>query len=133
MSDIKETLKNESYKEKWKKYKFPFLALMIAMALIVTFFFPELAVAYETPNQGDPGYAFYDLMLDKGLQGPIGFVAALWLLIDAGTTIGTNPKLAVLKALGGGALIQADSIATTLGYIVSGKSLEVASLINFLG
>lgn len=92
--------------------------VVMAVAALIAFIFPEGASAYTEPNANAPGYPFYDLVVDKGLKGPIGFAIGVWLLILAGTSIGANPKMAALQGLGGGALIKADSIAESLGWMI---------------
>lgn len=94
-----------------------FIMLVIAVAVIYALF-PAVAAAYETPAPSDPGYTFYELVIENGLNGPIGFVIGAWLLINAGTSIGSNPKLAALQAVGGGVLIKAEAVANSLGFLV---------------
>lgn len=110
--------KEEQKKPIDKKTKFIFGVIVFAVGLIISILFPELATAYETPAATDPGYDFYDLVVEKGLKGPLGFAAGCWLLMNAGTTIGQNPKMAGLQAIGGGMLIKADAVAVTLGWMV---------------
>lgn len=101
----------------------------LIVAVIVAIFFPDFASAYSTPSSSDPAYSLYDLFVDKGIKGVPGFVAAVWLLVNAGITIGSNPKLAALQAIGGGALIQADSLAGSLGYATAELSVYFTALI----
>lgn len=90
------------------------LLLLIGVA-VVAVVYSQMTGAYTTPATGDPGYDMYDLVINKGLDGPVGFVIGSWLLINAGTTMGSNPKAAALQAIGGGALIKAEEVANTLG------------------
>lgn len=101
----------------WQSEKMRVLALALFVAVLATVL-SAAAYGYTPPSDGEVGYDFYDLVVKKGLNGPIGFVIGAWLLIDAGTTIGSNPKIAALKGIGGGALIKAEAIATTLGWMV---------------
>lgn len=115
-----EVLQDKEVKQKPidKKTKLIWGLCVFVVALIVAFLFPEISTAYETPTATDPGYDFYDLVVEKGLKGPLGFAAGCWLLMNAGTTIGQNPKMAGLQAIGGGMLIKADAVAVTLGWMV---------------
>ena len=112
-------------------YKNPLFYVVIVIAAVISFFMPG-AEAYTVPAASDPGYDFYNLVVKKGLQGPIGFAAGVWLLIDAGTTMGSQPKVGALKALGGGALIKAEDIATTLGYNIHAHVEPVLSNLSWM-
>lgn len=100
-----------------KKQKMVVMFLMLLALGIVFTFLPE-AQAYTVPTATDPGFPIYDLVVTKGLEGPIGFAIGAWLLVNAGSTLGENPKVAALKAIGGGAMIKAESVATTLGWVI---------------
>lgn len=115
-NEIKEAEKVES-KGFTKKQKMIGMFLMLFVLGIVFTFLPEVQ-AYTVPGATDPGYPIYDLVVTKGLEGPIGFAIGAWLLVNAGSTLGENPKVAALKAIGGGAMIKAESVATTLGWVI---------------
>lgn len=100
-----------------KQQKIIVFLILCAIAAI-GMFISSFAGAYTTPTTGDPGYEMYDLVINKGLDGPIGFVFGAWLLVNAGGNIGTNPKMAALQAIGGGMLIKAEAVANTLGFLV---------------
>jgi len=91
---------------------------IICVIAVVGMVISGIAGAYTTPATGTPGYELYDLVMNKGLDGPIGFVFGAWLLINAGGSIGSNPKMAALQGIGGGMIIKAEAIANTLGYLV---------------
>jgi|SRR5690554_5108067 len=114
-------MSNTEFKEEKKQFalnkKWMLFIILLAVAVTLSFF-GVFAEAYEVPAANDPGYDFYDLVVKKGLEGPIGFSLGVFLLINAGTSIGQNPKMAALQALGGGVLIKAEAVATTLGWIV---------------
>lgn len=99
-----------------KQLSIGMLLLLLVLGVVFTFF-PE-AQAYTVPNATDPGFPIYDLVVTKGLEGPIGFAIGAWLLVNAGSSLGENPKVAALKAIGGGAMIKAESVATTLGWVI---------------
>ena len=90
----------------------------VQVALLTTSCLFSKVYAYSTPATTDPGYELYDIFINKGLEGPVGFVVGAWLLANAGFKIGENPKVAVLSAMGGGLLIKAESVAKALGWMI---------------
>lgn len=101
----------------WNKYNLSVFFILLTLAAISLF--AGFVDAYNAPATTDPGYTFYDLFFNKGLNGPIGTVIGGWILIMAGSDLNNDrTKSAVLKGLAGGAIIEADSLATSLGWLI---------------
>ncbi len=76
------------------------------------------ALAFTTPASSEPGYEIYDLVINKGFQGPIGFMAGAWILTQAGTVIKESTWKGAATAVGGVALIKADTVLPAIGALI---------------
>ena len=76
--------------------------------------------AWTAPQQGALAYDIYDIAINSIIKGPIGFVAGAGFLGFGAYMLGTGKGVfpGIGSILAGVALIKADSIVKTLGWIV---------------
>lgn len=79
---------------------------------------PEMASAFAAPVVGDFGYDMYDMAVNKILKGPIGFIVGLGLIVWSATQIQKNYWIAIMGVIGGSAVVKADTIVTSMGFIL---------------
>lgn len=79
---------------------------------------PSMALAFTAPTAGDFGYDVYDIVVNKILQGPIGFVGAVALMVWGGTKVTQNWMLTILCIVAGTIIIKADALVVTLGAVI---------------
>ncbi|MEM3771631.1 MAG: hypothetical protein QXW80_04925 [Candidatus Micrarchaeia archaeon] len=90
----------------------------VAKAVGITGLLASGAVAITTPSQGSFAYDLYDIVVEKLLKGPAGFVAGCGAVIYGAASLIMGRILpAVLGIAGGALLIKADSIAQSLGLL----------------
>lgn len=100
-------------KENYKEVKRVVMFLMLFALIYVID-----ANAMTAPAAGEFAYTVYDVTVNKVLKGPIGFATGIF-LICMGVAQGVQSKLipAAATAVCGGALVNADSIVTSLGAV----------------
>lgn len=77
------------------------------------------ALAFTTPTAGQLGYDLYNIVVNQGVLGPVGFMAAvLMLAIGVGGLIRGSIVPGVLSLIAAATLFAADQIVTTLGFVV---------------
>jgi len=92
--------------------------LMLGFFAIVALAAVQTAMAIATPQTGTLGYDLYDVAVNDMLNGPIGYVAGLAAIVFGGFQIVKSYAIAGLSVLGGSAVLNADTIVTSLGMIV---------------
>lgn len=90
---------------------------MLVAAMVLSTVTPA-AMAFSTPTAGDFGYDIYDIVVNNMLDGPIGFIGAIVLIIWGATKVMTNWMITVLCVISGTIIIKADALVTTLGYTI---------------
>jgi hypothetical protein len=77
------------------------------------------ALAFTTPAVGQLGYDLYNIVVNQGVLGPVGFMAAvLMLVIGVGGLIRGSIIPGVMSLIAAATLFAADQIVTTLGFVV---------------
>ncbi|MCW6536035.1 hypothetical protein [Sphingomonas lycopersici] len=84
-----------------------------AMALIA-----GPAHAFSAPAQGDLGYDIYDIVVNKGVKGPLGFVGGVAAFLFGVSRLFSNIMIGIPTIVAAVCLIKADSILQTFGMIV---------------
>ena len=93
------------------KFGFLMLALVLGVAAPVSSFTP--------PAAGDLGFDIYDTVVVQGVQGPLGYTAALILMVfGAYNVTQKNYSSGIGAVVGGTAMVAGDGIVTSLGMIV---------------
>jgi len=92
------------------------LILMMVMALLM---FAGSAFAITAPTDPNSfGYIFYDYVVAKGLQGAIGFVVGICIVIWGLTFLPQGKYImSLITIVAGGAIIGADKIVTGFGLL----------------
>lgn len=89
------------------------MMILSAVALILV---PVLAFAVNTPANGDAFFDVYDILVNKFLKGPIGFVSAVVAII-AGFMLAFRQMFlpGVVSVALGIVMIKADSLVASMG------------------
>ncbi|NKE70157.1 hypothetical protein [Candidatus Manganitrophus noduliformans] len=96
-----------------KDFQVAFLALLFILAIA------PFAMAITAPAAGSFAYDVYDIGVNQMLKGPIGFVAGVVAIImGAAAAIMGEVMYAIPAILGGGVLLKADALVTSLGALI---------------
>lgn len=90
------------------------LGMVFALALATT-----AARAFAIPAAGDFGFDVYDIVVNQILNGPIGFIGGVALIVFGATQIMKNWFTTILCIVAGTVLIRADDLVVTLGALVA--------------
>ena len=94
-------------------------AVMVGACFAATMISRE-AAAFTAPAAGTFAYDIYDIGVNGILKGPIGFVGGVGAMVAAAIMAIRQMLLpAVSTVLGGGFLLKADAIVTTMGAMVA--------------
>jgi hypothetical protein len=97
------------------KYQIP----QIAIAFIAVSLYAGIASAITAPASTAFAYDVYDVGVNSVLKGPIGFIGGVGAIVFGAVTAIRGAILQALPALlGGGVLLKADTIVTTLGVCI---------------
>ncbi len=92
--------------------------MIFFMAVAAVMVGPHSAHAITTPVAGSFAYDIYDVGVNDILKGPIGFVAGVGAIVfGAIEAIRKQPILGISSLLGGGILLKADTIVSSLGLL----------------
>jgi hypothetical protein len=91
-----------------------FLALFGAFALAA----PHAAYAFKAPVAGDLGYDIYDIVVNKGVKGPLGFVAGVAAFLFGVSRLFSNIMIGIPTIVAAVCLIKADAILQTFGMVI---------------
>lgn len=89
--------------------------LMAAAALIVTM---GTAGAFTAPAAGDLGYDIYDIVVNQGVKGPLGFVGGVAAFLFGVSRLFSNIMIGIPTIVAAVCLIKADSILQTFGMLI---------------
>ena len=92
--------------------------LFTAAVITTTFLASSVAMAATVPaDKKTLGYSLYDTVVNQMLDGPIGFIGGVALIVVSAINISKNVMLACTGVLGGTAVLKADDIVQTMGAI----------------
>ena len=91
---------------------------VLMLAVVATMLLSTVASAFTAPATGDFGYDVYDIVVNQILNGPIGFIGGVALIVFGATQIMKNWFSTILCIIAGTVLIRAESLVVTLGYNV---------------
>ena len=77
-----------------------------------------VAGAFTAPAAGDFGYDVYDIVINQILNGPIGVIGGVALIVFGATQIMKNWFSTILCIIAGTVLIRAEALVVTLGSLV---------------
>ncbi|MDF0487719.1 hypothetical protein PX554_06225 [Sphingomonas sp. H39-1-10] len=76
------------------------------------------AHAFAPPAQGDLGYDIYDIVVNKGVKGPLGFVGGVAAFLFGVSRLFSNIMIGIPTIVAAVCLIKADSILMTFGMVI---------------
>jgi len=77
-----------------------------------------VAHAFAAPAQGDLGYDIYDIVVNKGVKGPLGFVGGVAAFLFGVSRLFSNIMIGIPTIVAAVCLIKADSILQTFGMLI---------------
>jgi hypothetical protein len=90
-------------------------ALLFVLAAITC---TTMAHAFTAPAAGDLGYDIYDIVVNKGVKGPLGFVAGVAAFLFGVSRLFSNIMIGIPTIVAAVCLIKADSILQTFGMLI---------------
>jgi len=91
------------------------VALIGLLALVAT---TGVAHAFAAPAQGDLGYDIYDIVVNKGVKGPLGFVGGVAAFLFGVSRLFSNIMIGIPTIVAAVCLIKSDSILQTFGMLI---------------
>ena len=76
------------------------------------------AHAFQAPAAGDLGYDIYDIVVNKGVKGPLGFVAGVAAFLFGVSRLFSNIMIGIPTIVAAVCLIKADTILQTFGMLI---------------
>jgi hypothetical protein len=76
------------------------------------------AHAFTAPAAGDLGYDIYDIVVNKGVKGPLGFVGGVAAFLFGVSRLFSNIMVGIPTIVAAVALIKSDSILQTFGMVI---------------
>lgn len=115
-----------------KKNRALFVVSMLMMAL-----YASTAMAYTDPQSGDLFFEAYDIVINKLMGGPIGFIIGAIMVIGGiiSLVLGKGFLLPLIALVGGAVIVKINDIVASFGFsldVVAEKSSEVGTFTQFL-
>ena len=76
------------------------------------------AHAFTAPATGDLGYDIYDIVVNKGVKGPLGFVAGVAAFLFGVSRLFSNIMVGIPTIVAAVCLIKSDTILQTFGMVI---------------
>jgi len=76
------------------------------------------AHAFSAPAAGDLGYDIYDIVVNQGVKGPLGFVGGVAAFLFGVSRLFSNIMIGIPTIVAAVCLIKADSILQTFGMVI---------------
>ncbi|MCM3420961.1 hypothetical protein [Sphingopyxis alaskensis] len=77
-----------------------------------------VAHAFQAPAAGDLGYDIYDIVVNQGVKGPLGFVGGVAAFLFGVSRLFSNIMIGIPTIVAAVCLIKADSILQTFGMVI---------------
>ena len=90
-------------------------ACLFALAVLTT---ATLVHAFTAPAVGDLGYDIYDIVVNQGVKGPLGFVGGVAAFLFGVSRLFSNIMIGIPTIVAAVCLIKADSILQTFGMVI---------------
>ena len=74
--------------------------------------------AFTAPVAGDLGYDIYDIVMNQGVKGPLGFVGGVAAFLFGVSRLFSNIMIGIPTIVAAVCLIKADSILQTFGMVI---------------
>lgn len=88
------------------------------VALLLLAVLGSAAHAFSAPAQGDLGYDIYDIVVNQGVKGPLGFVGGVAAFLFGVSRLFSNIMIGIPTIVAAVCLIKADSILQTFGMTI---------------
>lgn len=89
-----------------------------ALGLIAIMATMGVANAFTAPAAGDLGYDIYDIVVNQGVKGPLGFVGGVAAFLFGVSRLFSNIMIGIPTIVAAVCLIKADSILQTFGMLI---------------
>ena len=89
-------------------------ALNVGVPLVLLALVSGGAHAFTAPAAGDLGYDIYDIVVNKGVKGPLGFVAGVAAFLFGVSRLFSNIMVGIPTIVAAVCLIKSDTILQTL-------------------
>jgi hypothetical protein len=76
------------------------------------------AHAFTAPATGDLGYDIYDIVVNRGVKGPLGFVAGVAAFLFGVSRLFSNIMVGIPTIVAAVCLIKSDTILQTFGMVI---------------
>jgi hypothetical protein len=76
------------------------------------------AHAFTAPAAGDLGYDIYDIVVNQGVKGPLGFVAGVAAFLFGVSRLFSNIMVGIPTIVAAVCLIKSDTILQTFGMVI---------------
>ena len=76
------------------------------------------AHAFTAPTAGDLGYDIYDIVVNKGVKGPMGFVGGVAAFLFGVSRLFSNVMVGIPTIVAAVCLIKSDTILQTFGMVI---------------
>ena len=76
------------------------------------------AHAFTAPAAGDLGYDIYDIVVNKGVKGPMGFVGGVAAFLSGVSRLFSNVMIGIPTIVAAVCLIKSDAILQTFGMVI---------------
>ena len=90
-------------------------AFLVMLAAIAS---AGVAHAFQAPAAGDLGYDIYDIVVNQGVKGPLGFVGGVAAFLFGVSRLFSNIMIGIPTIVAAVCLIKADSILQTFGMVI---------------
>jgi hypothetical protein len=87
-------------------------------ALLVLLMATGSAHSFTAPAVGDLGYDIYDIVVNQGVKGPLGFVGGVAAFLFGVSRLFSNIMIGIPTIVAAVCLIKADSILQTFGMLI---------------
>jgi len=76
------------------------------------------AHAFTAPAAGDLGYDIYDIVVNRGVKGPLGFVGGVAAFLFGVSRLFSNVMIGIPTIVAAVCLIKSDTILQTFGMVI---------------
>ncbi|MEO7467739.1 MAG: hypothetical protein ABIV36_12045 [Sphingobium limneticum] len=89
-----------------------------ATTLVALLAMTGIAHAFSAPAAGDLGYDIYDIVVNQGVKGPLGFVGGVAAFLFGVSRLFSNIMIGIPTIVAAVCLIKADSILQSFGMTI---------------
>ena len=98
-----------------RAFRFVDTAALFLLAVLTS---ASIVHAFTAPVVGDLGYDIYDIVVNQGVKGPLGFVGGVAAFLFGVSRLFSNIMIGIPTIVAAVCLIKADSILQTFGMVI---------------